>query len=110
MHDNYSWCVAGIGDQCSNRGVKSFTQELITYSGVQGFCVYASCLINYFSCLFFNTRFISTLFMLLFVNLDCGYCNIGYVWMVDFGDLGSVSIGFYVYEKTVYEDKILNCY
>ncbi|AES94306.1 palmitoyl protein thioesterase family protein [Medicago truncatula] len=29
----------GIGDQCSNRGVKSFTQELITYSGVKGFCV-----------------------------------------------------------------------
>ncbi|PNY14341.1 palmitoyl-protein thioesterase 1-like [Trifolium pratense] len=26
-----------IGNQCS--GVKSFTEELITYSGVQGFCV-----------------------------------------------------------------------
>ncbi|PNY07109.1 palmitoyl-protein thioesterase 1-like, partial [Trifolium pratense] len=29
----------GIGDQCSNHGVKSFTEELINYSGVQGFCV-----------------------------------------------------------------------
>ncbi|CAJ2645847.1 unnamed protein product [Trifolium pratense] len=29
--------IHGIGNQCS--GVKSFTEELITYSGVQGFCV-----------------------------------------------------------------------
>ncbi|GAU29303.1 hypothetical protein TSUD_226740 [Trifolium subterraneum] len=31
--------IHGIGDQCSNHGVKSFTEELITYSGVQGFCM-----------------------------------------------------------------------
>ncbi|KAK7307768.1 hypothetical protein VNO77_41121 [Canavalia gladiata] len=29
----------GIGDQCSNRGLKRFTQELISFSGAEGYCV-----------------------------------------------------------------------
>ncbi|XP_061368300.1 uncharacterized protein LOC133311290 isoform X2 [Gastrolobium bilobum] len=29
----------GIGDQCSNRGVKKFTQELSSFSGAKGYCV-----------------------------------------------------------------------
>ncbi|KAL1354392.1 uncharacterized protein LOC130982929 [Arachis stenosperma] len=29
----------GIGDQCSNRGVKTFTEELNSFSGVKGYCV-----------------------------------------------------------------------
>ncbi|MED6125662.1 hypothetical protein PIB30_070714 [Stylosanthes scabra] len=29
----------GIGDQCSNHGVKTFTEELISFSGVKGYCV-----------------------------------------------------------------------
>ncbi|XP_027360168.1 palmitoyl-protein thioesterase 1-like isoform X3 [Abrus precatorius] len=29
----------GIGDQCSNHGVKKFTQELISDSGAEGYCV-----------------------------------------------------------------------
>ncbi|XP_004511713.1 uncharacterized protein [Cicer arietinum] len=31
--------IHGIGDQCSNHGVKKFTDELISYSGVNGYCV-----------------------------------------------------------------------
>lgn len=40
MYENDSWWVAGISDECSSHGVKSFTEKLISYSGVQGFCVY----------------------------------------------------------------------
>ncbi|PON33621.1 Palmitoyl protein thioesterase [Trema orientale] len=29
----------GIGDQCSNRGVKQFTEQLVQFSGVEGFCI-----------------------------------------------------------------------
>nr|AFK42463.1 unknown [Lotus japonicus] len=29
----------GIGDQCSNHGVKRFTEELSTYSGAKGYCI-----------------------------------------------------------------------
>ncbi|KAF4404172.1 hypothetical protein G4B88_014628 [Cannabis sativa] len=29
----------GIGDQCSNRGVKQFTDQLVQFSGVKGFCI-----------------------------------------------------------------------
>ncbi|KAL5551415.1 hypothetical protein UlMin_001591 [Ulmus minor] len=29
----------GIGDQCSNKGVKNFTEQLKEFSGVEGFCV-----------------------------------------------------------------------
>lgn len=32
--------MAGIGDQCSNRGVKKFTQQLSSFSGAEGYCVY----------------------------------------------------------------------
>ncbi|CAJ2645860.1 unnamed protein product [Trifolium pratense] len=31
--------IHGIGNQCSSDELKSFTDELITYSGVQGFCI-----------------------------------------------------------------------
>ena len=34
--------MAGIGDQCSNNGVKQFTEQLANFSGVQGYCMYAS--------------------------------------------------------------------
>ena len=33
--------MAGIGDQCSHRGVNQFTTQLINFSGAQGYCVYA---------------------------------------------------------------------
>ncbi|KAI5328263.1 hypothetical protein L3X38_027660 [Prunus dulcis] len=29
----------GIGDQCSNRGVKQFTEELRTFSATEGYCI-----------------------------------------------------------------------
>lgn len=29
----------GISDQCSNKGVKQFTEQLIQFSGVEGFCI-----------------------------------------------------------------------
>jgi hypothetical protein len=32
--------VAGIGDKCSNQGVKKFTELLSNWSGSQGYCVY----------------------------------------------------------------------
>ncbi|KAL5181765.1 Palmitoyl-protein thioesterase 1 [Glycine soja] len=31
--------IHGIGDQCSNRGVKKFTQQLSSFSGAEGYCV-----------------------------------------------------------------------
>ncbi|KAL2348180.1 hypothetical protein Fmac_002180 [Flemingia macrophylla] len=31
--------IHGIGDQCSNRGVKRFTQQLSSFSGAEGYCV-----------------------------------------------------------------------
>ncbi|QCD91529.1 palmitoyl-protein thioesterase 1-like [Vigna unguiculata] len=31
--------IHGIGDQCSNRGLKRFTEELSSFSGVEGYCV-----------------------------------------------------------------------
>ena len=33
--------LAGIGDQCSNRGVKKFTEQLVQFSGAKGYCMYA---------------------------------------------------------------------
>lgn len=33
--------MAGIGDQCSNRGVKQFTELLGNFSGTEGYCMYA---------------------------------------------------------------------
>lgn len=34
--------MAGIGDQCSNRGMKQFTESLGDFSGSKGYCVYVS--------------------------------------------------------------------
>ncbi|KAG5123240.1 hypothetical protein JHK82_029977 [Glycine max] len=31
--------IHGIGDQCSNREVKKFTQQLSSFSGAEGYCV-----------------------------------------------------------------------
>ncbi|CAJ1928612.1 unnamed protein product [Sphenostylis stenocarpa] len=31
--------IHGIGDQCSNRGVNKFTQQLSSFSGAEGYCV-----------------------------------------------------------------------
>lgn len=32
--------MAGLGGQCSHQGPKNFTQLLINYSGVEGYCLY----------------------------------------------------------------------
>lgn len=34
--------MAGIGDQCSNRGVKQFTEELRNFSATEGYCMYGA--------------------------------------------------------------------
>ena len=38
--------MIGIGDQCSNRGMKHFTEELTEWSNSTGYCMYVNCQVN----------------------------------------------------------------
>lgn len=38
--------VAGIADECSHKGVARFTELLTSWSGSQGYCVYALVSLN----------------------------------------------------------------
>lgn len=40
FQSHWHYIMTGIGDQCVNRGVKQFTEQLSEYSGAEGFCVY----------------------------------------------------------------------
>lgn len=44
--------LAGISDKCTNRGVTQFTELLSSWSGSQGYCMYA-CFTFHFSCFTF---------------------------------------------------------
>ncbi|CAN6579499.1 unnamed protein product [Malus baccata var. baccata] len=50
LHSNASFIMIGIGDQCSNKEVKQFTEKLSNFSSTEGYCIIVCDKVVKFSC------------------------------------------------------------